>query len=219
VKGAGKAIFALGLILAGAGLLWATVIGYYPSQLPALFFLLISGIVALAVGARMARDKEPNKAVEWRPQDVDAESQLPVQAGETALEAVAVAGRVAEEDIETTRVAIRRIEPSPWVVQFSEGAREPVTGMLLLGRKPVPNERWPSAKAVALPDTTQTVSQTHALIDVDSTGLWITDLDSTNGVSMVGPDGSELDIAARTRTLVTTSEVYLGDYLIRIDRG
>jgi hypothetical protein len=60
---------------------------------------------------------------------------------------------------------------------------------IVLGRKPEGVD--PDAQQVAIPDDTRTLSKVHARLDL-ADGQWtITDLNATNGVIVIGQDGSE----------------------------
>ncbi|WNM26922.1 DUF5684 domain-containing protein [Demequina capsici] len=60
---------------------------------------------------------------------------------------------------------------------------------VLLGRKPTASD--PAVQALALQDSTRTLSKVHARLDL-ADGQWtITDLNSTNGVMLVAVDGTE----------------------------
>ncbi len=59
---------------------------------------------------------------------------------------------------------------------------------VLIGRQPIAT---PGTQSLAIPETTRTVSKVHARLDLTK-GKWvITDLNSTNGVITVAPDGTE----------------------------
>ena len=45
--------------------------------------------------------------------------------------------------------------------------------------------------AIAVPDTTRTLSKTHARLELDDGAWTVFDLNSTNGVIVVGADGTE----------------------------
>ncbi|MGV8884313.1 MAG: FHA domain-containing protein [Microbacteriaceae bacterium] len=62
-------------------------------------------------------------------------------------------------------------------------------GAVVVGRKPKPLDEYPNATLVAVSDTTRTVSSSHVLFGIDSTGLWLADLDSTNGTAVTTPAG------------------------------
>ena len=60
---------------------------------------------------------------------------------------------------------------------------------MVLGRRPAATA--PGTQTLAVPDSTRTLSKSHARLDLVD-GEWsITDLGSTNGVLIVGADGEE----------------------------
>ena len=95
MKGAGLGLAVIGGIMAGIGMIWAVVVGFYPSDLPALAILLLGGITLLWIGSRMNRDKNPTAAVEWsqarasQPQSTPAAPPAPVGHGGTDCRASA----------------------------------------------------------------------------------------------------------------------------------
>lgn len=64
----------------------------------------------------------------------------------------------------------------------------------MLGRKPAASDE--SVQAIAVVDSTRTVSKQHARLDWTVTGWTVTDLDSTNGVTLVHDDGRAERIGA-----------------------
>ncbi|WP_460521102.1 FHA domain-containing protein [Humibacter antri] len=71
-----------------------------------------------------------------------------------------------------------------WLVVLPTGARVPVNGALLVGRNPVRFEPWTSAELLPVDDPARSVSKTHAVLEESAEGIRITDLHSTNGVSV-----------------------------------
>lgn len=91
---------------------------------------------------------------------------------------------------------------------------------VLLGRNPVAIQPWPNAELVVVNDPAKTVSKTHAAVHADGDVLRVTDLHSTNGVTIVTPDGIEHPCDAGVAAAVAQgSTVYLGQYAIRVDRA
>lgn len=68
-----------------------------------------------------------------------------------------------------------------------------VSEAVVLGRRPAPTD--PSVQAVAVPDRTRTVSKQHARLEWSGDAWTITDLGSTNGVSLLPAGGPEQLIA------------------------
>jgi hypothetical protein len=82
-------------------------------------------------------------------------------------------------------------QPQPqWRLLLPGGADAvPLAGAVVVGRKPKSLAEYPAATLVAVSDSTRTVSSSHALFGVDGTGLWLADLDSTNGTAVTAPSG------------------------------
>jgi hypothetical protein len=101
-----------------------------------------------------------------------------------------------------------------WTLVLADGSEVPVRGVLLLGRNPAPFAAWPDAQLLAVADTTQSVSKTHAAFEVDDSGLWVHDLNSTNGVWVVrGEDVTEVAPGRRVNVR-SGSTIELGDYVL-----
>ena len=230
MKPAGIALFVLGAVLAGAGLLWARV-GFYASQAPVLFLLLGAGAVLVFVGARMHRDKDPNKAVAWpgapavvSPDDdeVITPSIAPAMAVASVTEAEPMGdgpdpGTRSTLD-ESTKVAPRRVAPT-WVLTLPDGSTVPVTRSALLGREPA-NRAGQAHSLVRLPAPDASVSKTHALIEVDERGLSVTDLESTNGTVVMDADGNETECSPNLAVGVPPGgSIDLGTYPVRVMLG
>jgi len=91
-----------------------------------------------------------------------------------------------------------------------------VTGTAVLGRNPAAIAAIPDAALVSIADPAKSVSKTHLLVEVDGEGLWITDLDSTNGTVTVSPTGVQLVLEPRVRSRVADgSAVSLGEFTMR----
>ena len=105
-----------------------------------------------------------------------------------------------------------------WRLMRPDGERLSVDGFVILGRKPAAIEAYPGAVLTALPDPTKTVSKAHAVVVHQNDRLFVLDLSSTNGTSVV---------AAGTRRTVSSTEflfvpdgavIELGSYMIGVDR-
>lgn len=95
-----------------------------------------------------------------------------------------------DDELVDRTVVVNRRPLARWSIVTDEGVVVPVSSeSVILGRKPVSKEL--AVEAVPIPDTTRTLSKNHARLDL-SDGVWtITDLNSTNGVIVVEPDGTE----------------------------
>ena len=117
-----------------------------------------------------------------------------------------------EEDVELTRV-VSRSQGTGCRLVFDDGAAVRVTGTALLGRNPAPAIGEKVNQLIDFADMGRSVSKTHLHLQSDgSTGLWITDRGSTNGSSIVAPDGRHEALAAHSPVLAPSgSTVYFGD--------
>ncbi|MFJ4037196.1 FHA domain-containing protein [Microbacterium sp. NPDC090007] len=112
-----------------------------------------------------------------------------------------------EEQTQTVRPRSRR--RGEWTLDLPDGTRVPLTSrVVLLGRKPVASSE--SVQAVPIADHTRTVSKQHARLEWTVTGWAVTDLDSTNGVTLVHDDGRTERIAAGS-TAIAPGRFRLGD--------
>lgn len=117
-----------------------------------------------------------------------------------------------EEDVELTRI-VSRGQGTGCRLVFDDGAAVRVTGTALLGRNPAPAIGEKVNQLIDFADMGRSVSKTHLHLQSDgSTGLWITDRGSTNGSSIVAPDGRHEALAAHSPVLAPSgSTVYFGD--------
>ena len=118
-----------------------------------------------------------------------------------------------EPDARTVaRSSIRREQASGPSIGLPDGRVVPLTSPIVIGRGPDPS-RGPSG-AVALAVADPSLSKTHAVFEVDSTGIWVTDLHSTNGTALEGV-GSAIPCAPGARTrLPTGAVVRFGDVVV-----
>jgi Double zinc ribbon/FHA domain len=123
------------------------------------------------------------------------------------------------ESMDETRVSVRRRGGVHWRLVLPDGRQIEVPAALLVGRDPAVNAKWPAAVLLAIDDEAHSMSKTHAVFESDAGGLWVTDLDSTNGVVITNADGAELDIDSNVRTPIQPgSDVELGDYILQVER-
>ena len=119
--------------------------------------------------------------------------------------------------VDATVVSPRRRQR--WWLQTSMGARVEITGSAaILGRRPAPHPLYPGAQLIAVTDDALSVSATHAVLEHVGGEWHVTDLDSTNGVWLVGPDGSETELGARNRARVTP-QFMLGELAVKVVQG
>jgi hypothetical protein len=106
-----------------------------------------------------------------------------------------------------------------WRLTLPDGSTVAVDGALLLGRDPVQFEAWSQAKIVKLDDPAKSVSKTHAAIEVDSQGLTVTDLHSTNGVFIVPRGSQEIAVGpGESMRVPAGARLDFGRYTILVDQ-
>lgn len=94
-----------------------------------------------------------------------------------------------DDELDRTVVVDRR-PIIRWSLITDTGGILPITSnSVLLGRKPTSNDI--AVEPLVVPDPSRTLSKNHARLDLQD-GTWtLTDLQSTNGVIIVGPGGAE----------------------------
>lgn len=125
-----------------------------------------------------------------------------------------------DEAEEATRLsAARHAAPSWRLVVPGHPGPVPITGRLFLGRTPSPTPGT-TGDVLAVVDPAKSVSKTHAVLELDDAGLWVSDLDSTNGVWVVPPQGEPIEVVPGVRTAVTPgADLELGDFVIQVEHG
>ncbi len=100
-----------------------------------------------------------------------------------------------------------------WRLTLDDGQSILVEGAIVLGRDPAEVSAHPHATRVPVQDPARSVSKTHALLDLDGTTLSAIDLGSTNGVSILAPDGGVIDLEPGARGILESgSRLILGDF-------
>ncbi|KAB7788996.1 RDD family protein [Bifidobacterium leontopitheci] len=85
----------------------------------------------------------------------------------------------------------------------------------VLGRKPASDD--PNDVLVPVPDTTGTMSRSHALLEITAGRMWVTDLGSTNGSEVFGEDGATTRLAPHARTEIPFgTRVFLGNTAVSV---
>ncbi|WP_162616511.1 RDD family protein [Xylanimonas allomyrinae] len=115
-------------------------------------------------------------------------------------------------------VRLMRAPVRPVRLVLPDGTSVVVTGPSLVGRDPqAETGGW---ALVPLDDPGRSVSKTHAELDVDPDGLWVTDRGSTNGTVVAEPGRPLRAAAPGTRTRVPHgSRLHLGDLRLAVQGG
>jgi len=104
-----------------------------------------------------------------------------------------------DDELDSTIVVDRRPKVQ-WTLVLDDGTSFPLSGgAVALGRNPAGSE---GVQALTVPDATRTLSKTHARLELDDGEWTVIDLNSTNGVMVVDPDGSERLLAPGASALV-----------------
>lgn len=102
---------------------------------------------------------------------------------------------------------------------IDDGTTFSITGPTVIGRDPVPPAGSPW-EVHAIPDLTRTVSKNHALLEPDAEGVWVTDLGSTNGTTVLSRDGRRQPVARGARTQAPPGgRVAVGSRLVLVTSG
>ena len=102
---------------------------------------------------------------------------------------------------------------------FDTGQRERLSlrHTAVLGRNPEPTE--PNDVAITVEDPDAGVSKDHLRLEYDRGGLWVTDLDSTNGTELVDDDGSVRSVPPGLRVRMDEDmRVRMGDRTFTVSR-
>lgn len=129
---------------------------------------------------------------------------------------------VVEDDAlaDETRMSQPRIRARRWSLDIPGAGRIPVEGVVFLGRNPIAAADAPDALTLALDDSTKSVSKTHARLDLDDGVLFVSDLESTNGVWIVPADGEPIEVLPGTRHIVPEgADLELGEFVIQVERS
>ncbi|WP_337002591.1 RDD family protein [Microbacterium sp. LB12] len=122
----------------------------------------------------------------------------------------AAAGPVDDDDLEETRISIpgHRL-----IFTWDDGTRIPVSRRTVFGRNPAPEE---GALVVPVRDETLSLSKTHFEAAAETSGGWILDRHSTNGMTIVR-DGQRIACPAGQRVPVKLGDVIeIGDRVVMI---
>lgn len=128
------------------------------------------------------------------------------------LEKTIVVPRRMDEALEATVVVARRRGIRRSLV-LDDGRSFSLSGAsVVIGRNPTGD---PGEQRLAISDTTQTLSKTHARLVVQDDEWRLTDLDSTNGVVIVADDGTET-LLDRGESVVGNGRFVLGEVGMRV---
>ena len=106
-----------------------------------------------------------------------------------------------------------------WAVVLPDGTTEPVDAPLLLGRDPSADRGPVGARLVTIHDPDGMVSRSHVVIEASAGRLMVHDVSSTNGLVLLYPDGTEVDVLdGAVAEIVSPCEIELGALAISVRR-
>jgi len=95
-------------------------------------------------------------------------------------------------------------------LEFGDGQQIDLVDQIVVGRDPTPPIDSASALPIVVSDAT--VSKTHLRVGVTGDEVWIEDLHSRNGVSIVAVEGSTMTAAPGRRVILDVGDrVIAGD--------
>lgn len=179
-----------GVILLLIGFVWASVVGYYPSEVPGLLATLGGGGLLVFIGSRMVASTKSTQ-VEWRPTAPPAPPAAsvppvspPAVAAVPAPTPPPVQTAAETEHIDDGTIAVpRRRRRVHWTVELPGGETAIVREQALVGRAPQLSDEHPDADLIVIDDAS--VSKSHALLKLTDGALHVLDLDSANGTVVI----------------------------------
>jgi len=101
---------------------------------------------------------------------------------------------------------------------LEDGQELMLNAAYVFGRAPVPPPTRPDARPVPVDDPLRSISKTHVLVEPAAGGAHVTDLHSTNGVRLIGPDGTETTLVPGVSTAAAArTRIRWGSLTIAID--
>lgn len=122
-----------------------------------------------------------------------------------------------DEELDNTQLSQRSREQT-WRISIDGAGEVTFTATdILIGRKPSTRPEHPQSELVTVPDSTKTVSKTHARMVLRGDQWVIIDLESTNGVFVETPRGEHRVVAGSEITV--TGKFSLGDLRLNLEQG
>src|SRR5690606_19226332 len=151
---------------------------------------------------------------------VPSEPPATVPATEAAATVPATEAAATEpaDDVDRTRLA-PPAERDDVALVLPGGERLTVEGTGVLGRNPAARVGTEVAHLVPVADPTRSVSKTHLAFGLDTVGLWVEDLHSTNGTAVVSIDGTRTPLTPGLAVHVAPGDVVVvGDVRVEVSR-
>lgn len=240
VSGSGRRALAhgidAGLVIAATALaVVATRVAGWPTWTTVLTALTVLVAITLACAVQHTRSGQ-TAGLRWlRLRTVDRVTALPPRLGRWSSQKTVVA------DLRAGRDPLRLVptvgEPTATAAEIGrwhdmgesrrhvarltidDGTTFAVTGPTVIGRDPIPpaGSSW---EVQAIPDLTRTVAKNHALLEPDADGVWVTDLGSTNGTTVLAGDGRRQAVTRGARVQAQPGgRVAVGSRLVLVTTG
>ncbi|MEA5456401.1 FHA domain-containing protein [Sinomonas sp. JGH33] len=124
-----------------------------------------------------------------------------------------------DDDLEATRRTSRGA-PRLWKLVLPDSTTVTLDSSSVIGRNPVAPSFMPEALPVQLADHTQSVSKTHAALEVRDGLVWITDLHSTNGTALMNPTGERSEcLPGQALPAGNAWRIAFGDFVVQLREG
>lgn len=104
------------------------------------------------------------------------------------------------------------------VIAIDDGQRFEVHGTVLVGRNPEPGPGEKIDALVPLPDSSRSISKTHASLRWDGRTLWVGDRGSTNGTTVVDASGTRQVSPQAPEAAAPGSTVHFGDRSLTVEK-
>jgi pSer/pThr/pTyr-binding forkhead associated (FHA) protein len=101
------------------------------------------------------------------------------------------------------------------VLELPDGTELPLETDVVVGRKPTAID---GAATLEVPDSTRTLSKSHARLTREGAIWMVEDLGSTNGLFLLNDDGSESELTANV-PVEATERMLLGTLEVRLRPG
>nr|WP_269211965.1 RDD family protein [Zhihengliuella flava] len=103
---------------------------------------------------------------------------------------------------------------------FDDGQVHVLDESLLIGRNPAAAEGEEIADTLSMADIGRSMSKTHVLVQASTSGIWVTDRNSTNGSAITDAGGNRRQLTAGQPMQASMGEtVYMGDRYFKVERA
>lgn len=103
---------------------------------------------------------------------------------------------------------------------FDDGQMHVLDESLLIGRNPSAADGENIVDTLSMADIGRSMSKTHLLVQASTSGIWVTDRNSTNGSSITDAGGNRRELTAGQPMQASMGEtVYMGDRYFKVERA